>query len=63
MFDWLHQVADITGVLGFAFGVWAYYKERGTRKRLEEKERELADTTRALDRQADKATIYRDQAW
>ncbi len=64
--DWLHGIADVTGVLGFAFGIWAYWRERSTRKRLEATEQELSKqlvSVKAIDAVADRASIYRDKVW
>jgi hypothetical protein len=63
---WLTWLNDITGVVGFAFAIWAYMRERGTRKRLEQTEADLKkqlDYVRAMDAAAEQANIYRERVW
>ncbi len=64
--EWLNWLNDITGIAGFGFAIWAYLRERGTRKRLEAAEAELAkqlEYVRAIDAAAEQANVYRERVW
>jgi hypothetical protein len=66
MADWLNWLNDITGIAGFAFAIWAYLRERATRKRLETAEAELEkqlNYIKAVDAAAEKANFYREKVW
>lgn len=41
MADWINIFSSLCGIIGFAFGIWKYWRERQLRAVLNEKTAEL----------------------